>query len=75
MASLFLFNNVQFDKSIIDCTDIESATNFFFSVTGLLSSAILQKLSRDADEVEEHSLSISLREHSRLTNQYICVFN
>lgn len=38
-------------------------------MTGLLSSAILQKLSDDADDVKEHSLSIDLREHSRLFEQ------
>lgn len=36
-----------------------------FLVTGLLSSAILKKLSDDASYVNDHALSIDLREHSR----------
>lgn len=39
--------------------------NILLLVTGLLSSAILKKLSDDAYEVKEHSLSIDLKEHSR----------
>lgn len=38
-------------------------------MTGLLSSAILKKLSDDAYDVNEHSLSVDLREHSRLFEQ------
>lgn len=38
-------------------------------MTGLLSSAILKKLSNDANDVNEYSLSNDLREHSRLFEQ------
>lgn len=38
-------------------------------MTGLLSSAILRKLSEDAYDVKERSLSIDLKEHSRLFEQ------
>lgn len=50
---------------MIDFEKKNQQLKFLLLVTGLLSSAILKKLSDDAYDVKEHSLSVDLRKHSR----------